>query len=190
MSGTSIVFADTLDGLINGCDNAWARVFEAFQPSLLGKARELLRNTKVKRRVAPEDLVNTCFMKAIKSSETFSGTNSRQLAAWLITILRNSFISECRPLNLEESGSVWRFHDSGKSPSQCAISNEEEAKLHACIAELNDRHREVIVRRHLEGKKFREIADEVGLTPGEVAGRNREGIKALLKCFGVLTVEN
>lgn len=166
--------------LKNGQAAAWNELVEMFQPGLIAKARRLLRYSKLARRVDAEQLVNIAVTKAWEKRGSLVAQSTRQVAGFLLTTLQRSFIDQCRPINLEASSPSWLAPAAGDdTPSEVMISNEAEARLHACLAELSPRHREVLVMRHVDGMKFREIADRLGTTTGAIAGAARDGLKLL-----------
>ena len=174
--------------LKNGDEESWEYLVEMFKPGLLAKAKQLLRNSRVGRRADENDLVNFAFTKAWERREKLTAKTTAQIAGFLLTTIRNRFLDECRPSNPEQSSPSWFQPTSDEeSPSQILICNEHEKNLHACIAELDPRQREVIVLRHLEGKKFREIADELNVTIGVVAGLARDGLAILTELLNART---
>lgn len=174
--------------LKNGDADSWGELVKAFEPGLLGKARGLLKNSGIERHVSPEDLVSTTFLKAWKSCEggqsDLRAETTRQFAAFILKIIQRVFIDQCRPRNLARSCPSWFAPSAGgQSPSEVMMSEEEEARLHAHLAELPERQRVVMVMRHFDGMKYREIAEALETTPGTIAGLARDGLQNLTRRF-------
>lgn len=170
-----------ITGLKDGDAESWNELVALFTPGLLGKAKQLLRNSKkVNRRLDAEELVNLTFAQAWEKHEKLMAQSTPQVAGFLLTSLRYMFLNQCRPKNLEESSPSW-FAPAGENqtPSELLMSEEEEVRLHACLVELKPTHRKVLVMRHMQGMKFKEIADELNMTPSAVAGVARDGLKRL-----------
>ena len=55
--------------------------------------------------------------------------------------------------------------------------------VHVCLAELPEKHRRVLILRHFDGLKFKEIAEELDITIGQAAGLARDGLKSLTDLF-------
>ena len=151
-----------------------------FQPGLNAKSRQLLHNSKLARRVDAEELTNMAFAKAWEKHSTLASQSTKQVAGFLLTTLRNCFVDMCRPMNLEQSSPTW-FTPAAEdqSPSAMIISEEQERRLHATLAELPERYRKVLIMRHMHGMKYREIAESLETTTGAIAGAARDGLKLL-----------
>jgi len=174
-----------ITGLKDGNAESWNELVALFTPGLLGKAKQLLNNSKkVNRRIDAEDLVNLTFAQAWEKHEKLMAQSTPQVAAFLLTALRYTFLNQCRSKNLEQSSPSW-FAPTGENetPSVMLMSEEEEIKLHACLVELKPTHRKILVMRHMQGMKFKEIAEELEMTTSAVAGAARDGLKRLTSLY-------
>ena len=169
-----------LPKLKNGDSEAWHELISMYQPGLIAKGRQLLRNTRIQRRVDAEELVNITFTKAWDRHTQLAAQSTREVAAYLLTTLQRTFIDVGRPLNNELSNPSW-FVAIGRdnTPSAIAMSDEDEVRLHAALAEVSEKQRKVLVMRHFEGLKFREIGEKLGITTGAAAGAARDGLRTL-----------
>ena len=124
-----------------------------------------------------EDLVQETMLKAYRSWARYkSGTNIR---AWLFTILRNTFISEYRQRSrhvdsvdlsdvetytvfelVQDVDPAGRFFD--------MIVDEEVARA---VDELPDDFREALVLSDVEGLRYSEVAEVIGVPVGTVKSR-------------------
>lgn len=150
--------------LVNGDRSSWDSLVRLFSPALTGKAFVLLRGSKLNRQLSPEDLVNLTFTKAWNSHEKMRGESTYQVAKWLLTIMLNAFRDLCRKNRLpEESKASWVIPaDIAEAPASDVEAMEEEVKLHAVIAELEEEDREVLVLRFWHGLTHQQIADQKG----------------------------
>ena len=84
---------------------------------------------------------------------------------------------------LEESdgGTTERFAADTPSPDAHADSQERGVMVRRALENLTEQYREVVVLRHYEGLKFREIADVLGIPEGTVKSRMAEALNQLNK---------
>ena len=163
-----------------GNQPAWNLLADKFRAGLTGKARLLLRQRKLVKKYSPDDLVQETIMKAWTKHETFAGTTTAQFAKWILVIMQNTCCDWFRCSADELSIATWfDFSDHGDSPSAQAISLEREAALHACLAELKPKYRQVIILHHFEGLRFTEIAQQYDLNVNTVASDWRRGATKL-----------
>ena len=169
-----------IPGLKGGDAESWNELVQLFTPGMVGKARQLLRNSKITRRLDAEELTNLAFAKAWEKHEQLMAQSTPQVAGYLLTTLKRTFLNQCRPKNLEQSSPTWFAPPTeDQTPSGVLMSEEEEIRLHACLVELKPKHREILVMRHMQGMKFKDIAEKLGITTGAVAGAARDGLKRL-----------
>jgi len=175
--------------LKSGDETSWNEVVCLFHAGLHGQALRLLKDSSISRRLAPDDLINIKFTKAWEKHSELRGATTFQVAKWLLTILHNTFVSECRPRNLEESIASWVDPHDSVTPSRIVADRDEQViqqiTLHANIAELDEMQRDVITLKHFEELTFREIADRLGSTIGKVANHHRQGLKILNERMGL-----
>lgn len=113
-----------------------------------------------------QDLVQECYLRAWKSFHRFQpGTNLR---AWLLTILRNAHIDQCRRKGLEPV----RF-DPEEGPDMEQFSAPPAApplpeELRAALESLPPKDRILIFLCDVEGFSYREIAQILDCPMGSV----------------------
>ena len=166
-----------------GDESAWNALLEKFRFGLLIRANHLLIGNRI--RVSPDDLVQETFLRAWNGHQNFRGKTTCQLSSWLLSIQRNIFLDLCKSEKNKESRlSTWfEFEDGDKSPSEMIISDESEAKIHACLSTLEPHAQQILIYRHFEGLKFLEIAELMQLNPNSVASIYRRGVKRLSVLF-------
>lgn len=162
-----------IPNLIEGDENSWNSLVDLFTPGLEGKAHVLLRDSKLKGKLAPEDLLAETFTKAWKHHRLIRGQSTYQVAKWLLTIMMNSFRDHYRKGGLpEETQPEWELPvDVGATPSSQIEAFEDEAKLHAIIAELDAGDREVLVLKYWHGLTHVQIAEKIGTSKASVTRR-------------------
>lgn len=132
-----------------------------------------------------EDLTQNTLVKALRFHEKFrEGT---YIKAWLLTILRNTFINEYRkrtrtPMSVELTGA-----EAAETP---IVPPAPEGRLHnmlellddevrAAVEELPDDFRNAVIMADLEEKSYKEIAEFMGCPIGTVMSRLYRGRKIL-----------
>ncbi len=124
-----------------------------------------------------EDLVQDALLKAYRAWADFElGTNCR---AWLMTILRNTFINEFRreqrrPVSVEFAGVEERsvFDDLEKAdPEGLFFDQIVDDEVVAAIDALPDEFRIAVVLSDLEGLSYQEVSEIMGIPVGTVKSR-------------------
>ena len=124
-----------------------------------------------------EDLVQNAMLKAYRSWDRFeAGTNCR---AWLMTILRNTFINDYR--RAKSRPSSVDFEDiSERLPSDSLFEADPEGRIFeriiddeviAAIESLPDDFRIPVVLSDIEGLAYQEIADLLDVPVGTIKSR-------------------
>jgi RNA polymerase sigma-70 factor, ECF subfamily len=162
-------------------DDSLQRSFQelaaTLEPVLYGTALRLCGDPADAR-----DLVQDTFERGLRRvGQLPRGANVR---AWLVTILHNRFIDQCRsrrrePLApLEEADEAAPLHE--VTPDWQAITPEE---LLAAVAQLDTELREVTRLHGLERRSYKDISRTLGIPMGTVAtrlSRARQRLRRLL----------
>ena len=171
-----------------GDEVAWNQICEKLRFCLTHKARKLLADSTTTASLSAEDLVQESLLKGWKSVDQFEGTTTAQFTAWLFKIIHNTFLDWCKSPKMKAAVNLrltwFDFVDGADSPSKIAIDNELESRLYACIAELNAETQQVILRRHFDGLKFKQIAEQLQMNPNTAASHYRRGVEELKNQIG------
>lgn len=134
------------------------------------------------------DLVQDTYLKAITYKDKFADYTN--LKAWVFTIMKNTFINNYRR-GIKENTIIDgtqdlyylnKPHDKGYISPESSYSENEIEKA---IDSLEDEFR-IPFRMHLDGYKYKEIADELNLKIGTVKSRiffTRQKLMLMLKDF-------
>jgi RNA polymerase sigma-70 factor, ECF subfamily len=127
--------------------------------------------------VQAEDLVQDTMLKAYRSWQQYRpGTNAK---GWLLTILRNTFINDYRRRKLEpvamdleavEPHAIYRAAEVD-DPEGTFFSKIVDEKVIEAIDALPPDFREVLVLSDIEGMRYAEIAEAIGVPVGTVKSR-------------------
>lgn len=142
-----------------------------------------------------EDLTQNTLVKALRFHEKFE--KGTYIKAWLLTILRNTFINEYRrksrrPALVELSGT--EVAPQGNPDPEVAIRPREgntsdlmellADEVRQAIEELPDDFKLAVIMADLEEKSYKEIADAMECPIGTVMSRLYRGRKMLRERLG------
>lgn len=128
-------------------------------------------------REQAEDLVQETYLRAYRAFDRFDGRHCR---AWLLTILRNTFISQLRH-NGQAPPAVMYDEDSGDEPGQPmpAGASAEEVVLSGLLGEeleralgfMPEQARTILLLAYVEELSYAEIAQVMACPLGTVMSR-------------------
>jgi len=134
------------------------------------------------------DLVQDTYLKAITNKSKF--VDFTNLKAWVFTIMKNTFINNYRR-NVKENTIIDGTKDLYYLNQSCSRdffspeSKYAEDEISKAINSLEDEFR-IPFMMHIEGYKYKEIADELGLKIGTVKSRiffTRQKLMLILKDY-------
>jgi RNA polymerase sigma-70 factor (ECF subfamily) len=140
---------------------------EAFNRLVL-KYQNRVYDTAYWLMAEPEDAADAtqeAFISAFKSIRRFRGGSFR---AWLLRIVTNACYDEMRRRKRRPTTPL------------------EDLEIRACLARLPDKYREVMVLADVEGFKYQEVAQIIGIPLGTVKSRlarARGKMQAHLQCY-------
>src|SRR5690348_12702500 len=118
---------------------------------------------------AGDDLVQDCLERALRQSERLR--DAQKLAPWLRSILHNLYIDELRR---KRSRGVEEDIADMQDDFALSVAPADRAPLHEFVAAMNSlsaEHRQILLLVGLEGKNYREIAEELHIPMGTVMSR-------------------
>lgn len=140
-----------------------------------------------------EDLVQDAMLKALRGWDKFrQGSNLR---AWLVTIVRNEYISGWRkrrraPTQVAQD-EVPETPDQGNpDPEGRFFEQLMDEEVTAALDSLPDEFREVVVLSDLEGLPYAEVSEALGIPMGTVKSRlfrGRRILQGLLRRYALET---
>jgi RNA polymerase sigma-70 factor, ECF subfamily len=123
------------------------------------------------------DVVQDAFLNAFQSLPSFKG--DAEFFTWLYRIAFNSAISLKRrkraTVSLDAGGPDGGIDPDDPSeyvkPGQALQRMEDEAQLQEAMSRLSSEHREVLVLKDIEGMKYEDIAEILGVPIGTIRSR-------------------
>ncbi|MEZ4266671.1 MAG: RNA polymerase sigma factor [Myxococcota bacterium] len=141
---------------------------------------------------AAEELTQEAFLRVVHRADSFR--EESRFTTWLFSIARNLCIDHARkakhrrtvaldaPLDRSGSGGATmldRVADGGPGPDRQTRDKRFRETLDVALERLPDEQREVFLLREVEGLKFREIAEIVGIPENTVKSRMRYALESL-----------
>lgn len=154
---------------------------EALEALIARYQRQVLRFSMkmCRHREDAEDVLQDTLLAAARGIRQFRGAAS--LSTWMYTIARSYCIKKHRKskfapahersLEQDVAAEARALEDPGPSPEDQTAANETEAALQAGIAALDDKYREILVLRDVEGLSAAEVAEVTGLSVAAVKSR-------------------
>jgi RNA polymerase sigma-70 factor (ECF subfamily) len=174
-----------------GDEAAYEQLVRAFGSRMLAVAMRILRCEE-----DAQDAVQTAYLSAFRSLNSFEG--GCRLSTWLHRIVVNAALMKLRSRRRRPEESIElllpTFLDDGHHaetfsrndlPADGLLEREEtRAAVRACIAQLPEHHRSILVMRDIEDVSTAEVAALLGITPNAVKirlHRARQALATLLR---------
>ena len=155
-----------------------------------GRLREFIRR-RVPDREDAEDLLQDVFFELVEAARLMRPIE--QAGAWLYRVARNRIIDRFRKKKPEfplaapvrageddvDTGSLEELLPSDAGPETDYRRGVFLETLAAALAELPEEQRFVFVAQELEGRSFRELADETGVPVNTLLSRKRYAVLQL-----------
>jgi RNA polymerase sigma factor (sigma-70 family) len=130
-----------------------------------------------------EDLTSEIFMKALKAFETYDPKKSKH--AWITTIAKNHLANWYRDTKHVEDIDDIAFKQEGENLNDTMEKRSDEDVLYKALAKLKPDDREIVEMKHLQGYRFKEIAEMIGKSPGAVRVKCHRAMEKLKKLIQV-----
>ena len=172
-----------------GNETAIAEMFQWYEQYLRLLARTTLAG-EVKSRVSVSDVVQDTFMHAFAAFQQFRGSTTKELTAWLRSILASRIANVHekhllaarrdvrRELSLDAINNSLTKTSVGlesiiqdqlqKSPGTIVSERERLSVTSRAIEQLPSHYRQVILLRHFDGLSFDDIGKQLGRSSGAV----------------------
>jgi RNA polymerase sigma-70 factor (ECF subfamily) len=183
--------ADLLRRLKAGEERAFEELVRTYGGRLLAVARRFVRND-----TDAEDIVQAAYLNAFRALPTFEG--ACQISTWLHRIVVNTALMKLRtrrrrpeesiepllPAFQDDGHHVEQFSDWGAGADALLERRETRDMVRACISQLPDNYRAILVLRDIEELPTQDVAQMLDMTPTAVKvrlHRARQALSTLLR---------
>jgi RNA polymerase sigma-70 factor (ECF subfamily) len=158
---------------LQGRSEAFGELVRRYQDRLYNTAYRLVGNAD-----DAQDVVQEAFLSAYQSLASFKGDSL--FFTWLYRIAVNTAISLKRKQRVvlsihtapDRPGAVEPLDPSERSrPGHAVEQAEEEQRVHQALSRLSPEHRAVLVLKEMEGQKYEEMAETLGVPIGTIRSR-------------------
>jgi RNA polymerase sigma-70 factor (ECF subfamily) len=158
---------------------AFSRLYDATSAKLLAVCMRVL-----KERVAAEDALQETFVKVWHNAGRYKVTGHSPMT-WLITIARNTAIDRARSrgVGVIRTALDERIACARPTPEQAAVAASEARRITQCLDELEADRRRAITGAYLEGKSYKELAEEFAVPLNTMRTWLRRGLASLRECL-------
>jgi RNA polymerase sigma-70 factor (ECF subfamily) len=180
-----------LAALRAGEDWAFEKLVRLYGARLLAVARRFTRNED-----DAQDVLQSAYLSAFRALAAFEGTC--QLSTWLHRIVVNTALMKLRsrrrkpeesidillPAFQEDGHHVEQFSEWSTPADRLLERDETRATVRACIDELPETYRTVLMLRDIEELTTQEVAEMLSVTPTAVKvrlHRARQALSTLLR---------
>ncbi len=132
-----------------------------------------------------EDLTQETFARLFTRRDTYRGDGRFGTFLWRIAL--NLCADERRRARRrpevslsEQRTEAEALADPGESPAASLLAAERAERVRRAVVALPEHYRAVVVLRHYEGLKFRQIAEVLGIPLGTVKSRMAEALNRLV----------
>jgi len=167
---------------VTGEDAALEELIRRYETDVYALCRAIL-----KRPERAEDATQETFLRMIKALPRFD-PSGKGIQAWLLKVARNVSISHWRKQRLrgetdfnaaEAYDDPAAVHVSARSPLDTLVANEMLGRVYNALNTLPGPLREVLILRFFHQLKTAEIAEVVGITPGNARIRLTRAVQEM-----------
>jgi RNA polymerase sigma factor (sigma-70 family) len=135
----------------------------------------------VRRRVADEgdaeDILQDVFSALVEAN--WLTRPVEQASAWLFRVARNriiDFFRKKRPVQFEDEGIEDLLPSADAGPEEAYLRSLLWEELEQALAELPEEQRAVFIAHEIEGRSFKELAAETGVSVNTLLSRKRYAV--------------
>jgi RNA polymerase sigma-70 factor (ECF subfamily) len=157
-----------------GRPGAWDMLVNAFAPKVFNMAYQFTGS-----RAEAEDQSQEIFLKVFHNLPKYD--SQKNFTAWLLTLAKNHLIDSYRRAKWEKKNrydfdEILPFRASAAdSPEETFLQREEQSVLWRGLNSLPSDVRLALILKEIQGKKYEEVAEVLGLPVGTVKSRINRG---------------
>ena len=170
---------EMMEGFRMGEERAFSEVFRALFPSLTYYAFRITKN-----QLTSEDIAEDAFIKIWDRRESFYQFDV--LKSYVYTIVRNAsftWLRKNKTVQLDFIEDTTDVSSRDKNRMEAIIEVEVFHELHVFLERLPRQSKKIIKMIFLDGKKAREVAEELGLSLSTVKNQKANALNKLKKYY-------
>jgi RNA polymerase sigma-70 factor (ECF subfamily) len=171
---------ELLGHIADGNADAFAELWGRLGGPIVAIGRRLLDDA-----AAAEDAAQETFTTIWRAAATFDSERGAALS-WIYTIARNAARDVARRRRILPVGEVPEERDTGPQPDEVAAQEMTRFGIHAAVAGLGAKERQVIELAYYEGLSQSEIANRLATPLGTVKTRTRNALATLADQLGAV----
>ncbi len=150
------------------------RAFDEIYERYAAKLSYYFMNKLKHDREKGEDFVHDLFAKLIDRPELFDP--DKRFKTWIYSVANNMCINEYKKMAVRSNTTNGVSQDlpiasHDKAVEEQVHENDFANDLSAVLKELDEKHSQVFVMRHVNGLSVKEVAETMGISPGTVKSR-------------------
>lgn len=164
-----------IEGLISGRESAYRQLFELYYQRLVVFAHKYLGDLESAR-----DIVQDLFVDLYESRHSMSIQTS--LKSYLYSAVRNRCLNHIKHEQVKQKHRTMggsEAHVSDPGPEELMDAVELEAKVYEIVSRLPERCRQIYILSRVDGKRNKEIADELKLSIRTVETQITKALRSL-----------
>ncbi|MEV5317431.1 ECF RNA polymerase sigma factor SigK [Streptomyces sp. NPDC052687] len=172
---------DLLTRVADGDKDAFAEVYDAFSPTVMGLARRILRDAAQAEEVTQDVMVE--IWRTADRYRPERGTAK----AWVLTLAHRRAVDRVRAAHASSE----REQRAGRLLAERAFDqvaetvqeHDEQRRIYRCLAALARLQRVPLVLAFYQGMTYLEVAAALSTPEGTVKSRMRAGLRQLRACL-------
>ena len=164
-----------IEGLRSGRESAYRQLFDQYYQKLVVFAYKYLEDLESAR-----DIVQEFYLYLYESRHSISIQIS--LKSYLYTAVKNRCLNQVKHEQVKEKHRNMRRSEenvSGPDLEEIMDAVELEARVYEIVSKLPDKCRQIYIMSRVDGKRNREIADELNLSVRTVETQISKALKSL-----------
>ena len=145
-------------------------IYEKYKPVMLRYAFSIAKNKEI-----AEDAVHNAFLAIIKQKDKYFSLSGRELRISIVIITKNKCIDILRQRNVFVDEQLDEMENTIKANDipveEQIILSEEYESIKKYVAALDEMSRLVLEMKYLLGMSYKEIGEQLGITPKHVDTR-------------------
>lgn len=180
-----VIEKEALIALTLSDESSFEQIFRAFYPRLCAYARTILSDNE-----EAEEIVQTLFCRLWEQRATLEVTTSVQ--AYLFRAVRNASLNQIKKVHIRDAYKAMNLEEINQNPEfqpDHATTDDLRQRIERAIADLPEQCRLIFKMSRFEELKYREIADQLGISVKTVENQMGKALKVLrFKMADFLTI--